>query len=357
MARSVGDAPAARVLLRLNSDERRDGITLELFKPSAITGTITDDAGEPAVRVEVRAYRRTFYGGRPVMSPVETQLTDDRGVYRIGRLAPGDYVMAVPLAASSPTPGPNSTPANFNVRDGGSSAAHLPPLDGRLQKFAVAYYPAGTIATQASIITLDQGELRRAVDVQLHPARVFNISGAVTEPTGAGNLRGVQIELIAAGEEEVAGDRATATTLTGPSGSFSIPAVPGGQYLLRALAMPKTNDPADPPQWAEQQISISDRDLTDVALALRTGVRVNGRIVLDGANDDADQRLQGMTVQLDPANIRMTSIVPLVDSTHPAVRSASPTCCPAAIRSRERPGGWTVKSVIHQAAMPQSRWR
>lgn len=342
--RPLGPARA----LRLIEDERVDGLVIPVFKPAAITGIVTDEAGEPAVNMEVRAYQRVFVGGRTALTEVGTGTTDDRGIYRIGRLVPGDYVIAVQMTSGAgPMPGGSSpvTP----VRDGGaSSATHLPPLDGRMQKFPTTYYPTGSSANQAAFITLDLGDVRRNADVSLRPSKVMNINGVVT-PT-AGPARGVQIELVAAGEDEIGGSRATATATTANGGSFSLAGIPAGQYYLRALLPKKAAAEDQQPQWAEQLISLVDKDLNDVEMFMRVGSRVGGRVSLEGSGEDAAQRLRTARLWLDPASGPTDTILVAEGILDPQARAFSVTdVLPGRYILRvTTPDGWAVKSAIYQ---------
>ena len=333
--------------LILSDGERREDINVRMFKPSAITGVVTDEANEPVVKVEVRAYQRTFMSGRAVLGLIGTDLTDDRGAYRIGRLLPGDYVIAVPLAAGSPPPG--AIVDEVMVRDGGSSAAHLPPSDGKQRKFPTTYYPTGQTAAQATIITLGIGDARRNADLQLRPLKALNISGAVQMATGL--ARGVSLELVTAGEDDIGGSRPTATAITGEGGTFAFPAIPVGQYVLRAQVRPsRTSSLDDVTQWAEQAIVLDDKDVSDMTLFMRGGSTVSGRIEFDGSSEDNSGTNSGFAIVLDPANVRYAS-TPLPAATiDPARKTFSfANVMPGRYLIRvKNPGTRAVKSVTYQ---------
>ena len=66
---------------------------IALWKGASIDGTVVDEAGEPLVNMIVAAVKRTSDG---VLTTGPTTRTDDRGMYHIVALAPGDYVVVVP---------------------------------------------------------------------------------------------------------------------------------------------------------------------------------------------------------------------------------------------------------------------
>ena len=90
--------------LALEEGERVTDVTIRLFKPAAISGMVADERGEPVVGTQVRAYRRSLLSGRSaVISAGVGTTTDDRGMYRLVGLIPGEYLIEVPnVSASTP---------------------------------------------------------------------------------------------------------------------------------------------------------------------------------------------------------------------------------------------------------------
>ena len=70
-------------------------ISLPLARGGVLTGTILDDTRAPAIGVPVRVYRRIWRSGERAFDPADMAMTDDRGVYRISALLPGDYLVSV----------------------------------------------------------------------------------------------------------------------------------------------------------------------------------------------------------------------------------------------------------------------
>ena len=81
--------------------ERRGGLVIWLWRHGSIAGTIVDETGEPLVGIQVTALRRSVVGGRRRFAPAGGATTDDRGIYGIGRLAPGDYAVAMAISQVS----------------------------------------------------------------------------------------------------------------------------------------------------------------------------------------------------------------------------------------------------------------
>ena len=82
--------------ITLSADDSKIGdLTIRLWRTSAIGGTVVDETGEPLVGLGVIALRRTMANGMARLTSAMTASTDDRGVYRMPTLGPGDYLVAV----------------------------------------------------------------------------------------------------------------------------------------------------------------------------------------------------------------------------------------------------------------------
>jgi hypothetical protein len=87
--------PGTPVQLAAGGKVERANIALP--KGGVITGVVVDDAGEPAPRTQVRVMKYIMSTGEKTLQQAGSDQTDDRGMYRIYGLQPGDYlVSAVP---------------------------------------------------------------------------------------------------------------------------------------------------------------------------------------------------------------------------------------------------------------------
>jgi hypothetical protein len=76
------------------SDGQTFSATLSLPRAGVITGTVLDEHGETAPGTQVRVLRQVLRGGRRTLQQAGGDATDDRGIYRVYGLEPGDYIVS-----------------------------------------------------------------------------------------------------------------------------------------------------------------------------------------------------------------------------------------------------------------------
>lgn len=336
--------------VEVGDGERVTDVRIRLWKSAVITGTVVDEAGEPAVLTPVRVFRKVAIAGRVRYNPVGNGSTDDRGAYRIGALSPGDYLVAVPqtqatmpsavmdsmlqgLAGGAPITGAlmdvmssgGSAIRGSGVRVGdlmlsSESGAAAPASDGRIFAYQTVLYPAAISLAQASVITLRSGDERSGIDMQLKLAPTARISGTVSFP---GGTIGVLTVRLAPATDDGASDLGfdVATAATRQDGTFTFLGVPPGQFFVRVIKPPR---PQLPPELAnnpmvqmalggagglpqalfgEVPITVGGTDINDVAIVLSEGAKLTGRLVFDGAAPPPQaQQLRSMSITLQSTN-------------------------------------------------------
>ncbi len=330
----------------LGENERVLDATIRLWKLASIAGTVVDEAGEPIVGLQLRVLRRTTTGGRRRFVISNNTQTDDRGMYRLASLMPGDYVVAIPSTVTSvpassvaeymdamssgsaasmssvnqrrmdsgaPSPssggitvGDQQLQLNMSPISGGGSNVLPPTADGRIFVYRTTFYPAAASASQASVVTLGSGDARTGVDLTLKPVPTVRVSGTITSSDGP--VAGVGVRLVPADSEDLSTESGfeAALSMTDASGRFTMLGVPAGQYLAKAYRVPRPqfmpsesmsivggviSEPsivmpptaaAGPSFWAETPVAVGDSDVTDVSLAFRSGIRVSGHLEFEG---------------------------------------------------------------------------
>jgi hypothetical protein len=359
--------------LSLPGADRIGDLKIAIWKHGAITGTIRDEAGEPMVDLPVRVLLPAFVAGKLKLTPGAVARTDDRGLYRIGSLAPGDYVVVVPSTqASAPQSvvdvyqqlrGTSSGPGavdfyrdlsfsgatetlNLLMRPGTTKVGSLafasssgimragivpsPSSDGTMFVYPTQYFPAAMTAGQATTITLRSGEERADVDVQLRLLATSRVSGTVNGPSGP--LVVTMTLTPEASEPATDTGLETATTLSDAAGRFTFLGVPPGQYQLRAIraevppsagssrgAPPPAVTQGQPPRpalggytlSATQSVAVGATDVDGLAVVVRVGFRVSGRAEFPNtATPPEPDLLRRMSATFDPVDAR-----PLAPST------------------------------------------
>ena len=87
------------------ADGQQMRVQLQIWKGSVITGTVLDEQGEAIPNTPVRGFRYVFQGGQRVLQPTGNAQTDDRGVYRLFGLQPGDIPRVGDASKRDPSAG------------------------------------------------------------------------------------------------------------------------------------------------------------------------------------------------------------------------------------------------------------
>src|SRR5579871_2606979 len=81
--------------IQLADGQTIDKLSIRMPKGSVLTGVVVDENGEPSPLTQVRAMKFVMRTGeRTQQQSGQGGLTDDRGVYRIYGLQPGDYIIS-----------------------------------------------------------------------------------------------------------------------------------------------------------------------------------------------------------------------------------------------------------------------
>lgn len=324
----------ARSLIRLADAQWFQSADFSLWKHGSLTGTVTDERGDPLIDVFVKILAEIHVAGVTHLASSPVTQTDDRGVYHVAGLPPGRYrvmVLSSPAAASPAlmreaaanaaiTGGMAAGPA---IDVGGHSKVILgkfpvppPPLNGRAFAYPITFAGGSSLA-QATVVSLGAGEDVSGVDVRLAPVPALRLAGTVDGP--AADREHLALRLLGEGLEELDIGSEAGTALVAPDGSFEFPSVPAGNYTIAVplsinffyigypdfFYSPKIPEPpsmhsfgltggmppAAPPgigfaagnprnrAWARAPVALADRDLTNVVVSLQGSVTMHGRLV------------------------------------------------------------------------------
>jgi protocatechuate 3,4-dioxygenase beta subunit len=362
------DRPGTPVTL--GEGQQLKNLDMTLTRGAVITGRVLDETGQPAFGVNIRLLQYRMVQGERVLTPaalglIAPESTDDRGMYRLYGLAPGEYIVSATPRAS--TAGEIRAMTDTEIRaaiaaaqqqPGGMAAGRpgaagpvgapgsagtppaVPPREYSTVGYAPVYYPGTTLAGSAATITLNAGEERTSVDFQLQLVRTAKIEGTVIAPAGI-PPESVQLVMTPTGPNAVPG-ALPGTLLTrvapGPDGKFTYTAVAPGTYTITARAsqrpagapgapamvagrgevigFARAGGAGDAPMvinmgggpggggpafWASTEVNLDGTNLSNLTLSLQPGMTVTGRVQVDAKKMTAPTDFSRARVQLMPA--------------------------------------------------------
>ena len=360
--------------LQLTEAEPRREISLLLWQHGAITGLVTDEAGEPLIGIAIQSFKRTEVNGARRFAAAARGSTDDRGIYRLPGLPPGDYVIAtssrqiaLPLALADDsrdrrTVGPSEAALTAVPMPGNASALQLgdsvlglatdgptppPPEDDRIWVYTPAFHPAPPSSLASATVALRPGEEREGIDLQLRPVRTVKVSGFLSGP--ADMIAWRRLRLVLAESDLL--DVGEPVTSTDSRGRFLFPAVPAGDYSLRTTTRSANwrSETEGAVHWADVPVTVGREDLDNLNVPLRPGAVLSGNLVFDGISRPSARTLQQARVLIERANTGLPGSEPSVIATVDDVGQVTASGLPAGfyfVRVTDSPVGWMFKGAM-----------
>ncbi|HTS64349.1 MAG TPA: carboxypeptidase-like regulatory domain-containing protein [Candidatus Acidoferrales bacterium] len=252
------------------------GILLRMNPQAVITGKVLDEDGEPLARVQVRAMRYEYSGGRRQWDEVASADTSDIGEYRLADLKPGRYLVS-------------TNPRNLARNIAYSPDEPLPQTPD--VTYAATYYPSAADSVTAVPIDVGAGGEIRGLDVRLIKTRVWRIRGKVNGPGEARGRGAIQVGLTPAEGPQT--PRITAVARQ-PGGDFEIRNVPPGSYILYSSS--QTGGQA---YAAAVPVQVGGSHVDGLVVNLATGGELEGIVkVVDATTPVA---VPNLSVMLRPA--------------------------------------------------------
>jgi hypothetical protein len=291
------------------ADRESRSIAMQLSRGGVITGTVFDERGDPAINTNIRAMRFSMVNGQRRLQQNGGAVSDDRGIYRLHSLEPGDYIVCaasrgmgmggmtdaqrVQMEMDSvrrmieSASGPNAAEMLKQMAARlASLQAQLPAQGEPVMGYAPSCFP-GTTATAA--IPVGAGEERTGIDFQLQLTPVARVEGTIIgapAPVAGGPPR-IQVQLV--NVDEAMGPADMMGSSPDPSGRFRFTSVAPGTYRLIARTTnffqgpgPASAQNTEPRLWAVEEIAVNGQDILNVALELRRGMSISGQVTFEG---------------------------------------------------------------------------
>ena len=327
------------------TDGQKAHVVIKMLRGSVVTGVVLDPANQPLSQASVSAMRYVLQNGeRRLVAEGAGGTTDDRGVYRIYSLPPGDYVIRAALTNFSS----RSSPGELRVIGERGSLE-------RTVSFAPTFYPGTAIATQAASVSIGRAEEREGIDFALQLVATARVEGTATLPDGSPAPAGTQINLLAAANVAGSGMDALRTTRVGAEGTFAFADVSPGTYTVLARATVSGTQPDSRPAmaWASTEIAVDGERITGLSLALQPGMTVSGQVRFDGTRLKPPADLNSIRVSLIPVQAEGTvGFSPGTNGIDRQGRFSISGVTPGRYRlsasfpGSGRPGAWQLRSAI-----------
>jgi hypothetical protein len=266
----TGKSADAPVLLSLSAGQKVSDVLFRMTTAAVITGRVTNDDGEAMVRLEVIALRqpsdddmedeRPFSRRTQQLETAATAHTDDRGLYRIFGLEPGDYYIRVTDSQAPDRDAPVGE-SFWLQRELGS-------------EYAPVYYPGVAHVHEAQTVSVKAGEEAQA-DVLVRHVKTVDVAGHVVGPKGATldasvNLESTDAEDFSSAHHANIDDK----------GSFRFRNISEGSYWINVFIRGEKDFTYE--NRARQKIEVGSENIDSLIISLVGGSTIPGRIIVDG---------------------------------------------------------------------------
>jgi hypothetical protein len=276
-----------------------------LNRGGVIAGRVYDETGEPLSGLRVKVYRaRTVSGYRRLEDVGAADQTDDTGAYRIFGLPPGEYYVAASL--------------------------RMAPPDSVVQTtYSPTYYPGTGELTEAQRIRVDLGTESTAM-FPLLPVRSVSVTGMVMDSSGG--PANAFLNLVSDAAEF--GTPLGIGGVTQPDGTFTIPDVPPGRYVLNASLRGD-----GPSESGSTPVTVFNDDVAGNTIVTSRAATLKGRFVADA----------GVTGKIPDALLVADAARPggtVLSSGMGPSFELDDLLEPFTLRVEDLPDGWTVKAIV-----------
>lgn len=256
--------------ITVGEDENVEGVDYTLVRGGVITGKVTDADGRPVIQIQVNIFNADLLNQQQQtrqMYPVNTGMTDDRGVYRIFGLPAGKYKVAAGRG--------DEFPGTFNPQP---------------RTYKQVFHPDVSDVAQAKIIEVSEASEAKDVDISLgRTLQTFSVSGHVIN-----SENGLPVPNVRFGLTRINGDQpefVNSSIASDSRGDFVVEGLLAGKYALNQYP----NEGSDL-RLDTTGFDVVDEDLTDLPIKLVKGGSISGVVVLD--SDDKAARSKLLQLQL-----------------------------------------------------------
>jgi hypothetical protein len=247
--------------LLLSDGEDVQGIDFSVERGGVITGKVTDADGRPVMeeRLTLVPTDPNLQNQQMNSFGVNGAQTDDRGVYRIYGLVPGQYKIFV------------GRDQNGYYQGGGAARV----------AYKKTFFPSVTELAEAKVLEVTEGSELTNIDITVGQSLPgFNVSGRVVDRTTGKAISGLRFGLRRVINNDYTGMNSTAPSNS--QGEFRLENVAPGKYEILILPVQGVETRCDPLPF-----EVLDQDVSGLLVKAFTGLSISGNLVIDGKHDAA----------------------------------------------------------------------
>ncbi|HEX8748704.1 MAG TPA: carboxypeptidase regulatory-like domain-containing protein [Pyrinomonadaceae bacterium] len=297
----------------LNGTNRVD-VQIRARRGGVITGRITYQDGDPVTSAQIIILRKKdnrmirFITSFSPYSMLGLR-TDDRGVYRIAGLPPGEYVLGA---------------SETNTREDSREEYAMMGLTGS-SNFSISYYQNQTSLKQATTVKVEAGQEATEINITLVERALYTVSGTVlarqtrtpvrAQVTIQSRSEAVALPFMDAGPSTTTDEQGRWSFTNIPDGTYIIKVDPGeddtegeAREAMQANAEPpaaRTTTATAPRRPAlvprQQDVAVSGADLSGIVIELGEGGRLQGTVMIEGGKISGQDSLNISLVPRDPS--------------------------------------------------------
>jgi len=244
-----------RTALTLLQGEKLDRINFALVPTVVIAGRVLGEDNEPRVGAVVQALTARYIEGQRRLIVAGQATTNDLGDYRIYGLAPGHYYVCA-----------SDQEGHQTIRQ---------PRGARPeQRYVPTFYPSVINFDEAAIVDVQPGRELSGIDVTAVKSHTFHIRGKVLGFGPTAEYTRVQLRAV---EEQLGIVHSGRDIAPDGQGRFDFGGILPGSYVICTSSAQKGNF-----NYAWQTIEVVNSDINDVNLAPGVGMRLSGRVLVEG---------------------------------------------------------------------------
>ncbi len=296
-------------------------VMFRLHRSAVLAGFITDESGEPIANLAVEAIQAAAPPSRAIhWRALQTVITDDRGYYRFWGLRAGRYLVA----------------ARPSVADLAAGRVDVSP--------AASFYPGVHAPSLAEAVAVPAAAEVDGINFSIRSGRLSKLTIRVVEVNGH-----APPEASVSVSEAGSGAPQSLSAFPAEPGSFVVPQMPPGDYVIQAVA----GRAGSAVSSAAQSVTIpGDGEDVSVELATTPAARLSGQLV---AAADASPWPRGAAVSVSSASAgdENARFIPAPGTADPFIGAVhgdgrfSTAVLPGrrTIRVTGLPPGWAILSI------------